>query len=82
MEPCKVSIYLAYAASIYIGASLYYLIRTKMFNDVGTPFNDSLTAEQRIIKETSSGIRLNIFVQGLLGTILLLIALQPFKSCV
>ena len=48
---CRIPIYLAYAASAYIAACIYYMIRTRF---VGTPFMDSLTSKQRMIKKKIS----------------------------
>ena len=58
MNTCR---YLAYAAAIYTIASLFYFVRTR---NIGTPFKDSLTEEQRRIKEESASQRKNIFIQG------------------
>jgi hypothetical protein len=80
MEVCKISIHLAYFAAIYIGASMYYLFSTKMF-DIGTPFNDSLTERQRFIKKQSVNTRKTLFYQGIIGTVLILFVSRPFKSC-
>lgn len=60
MNICK---YLAYASVIYTIACIYYIVRTR---DIGTPFNDSLSPEQKQIKENSAALRKNIFMQGLL----------------
>jgi len=81
MEVCKISIHLAYFASLYIGGSIYYLFRTKMFEDIGTPFNDSLTEKQRLIKKQSADTRKMVFFQGVIGSALILFASRPFKSC-
>jgi len=75
---CKISIYLAYAASAYIATCLYYYIRTRF---VGTPFMDSLTPKQRMIKKKSANIRRTIFYEGIGISILALVLLQPFKKC-
>jgi len=75
---CKISIYLAYAAAVYIAACVFYFIRTRF---VGTPFIDSLTPAQRRIKKKSANIRRNIFYQGIGISALILIMLQPFKKC-
>ena len=81
MEVCKISIHLAYFAALYIGASLFYLFRTKMFEDIGTPFYDSLTQEQRLIKKQSANTRKTVFYQGVFGTALLLFVTKPFQTC-
>jgi hypothetical protein len=78
MITCRISIYLAYAMLIYCISSAYYLIRTRQ---IGTPFNDSLTTEQRKIKAKSSSARGNIFVQGLLIGFGIIIIFRPFRKC-
>jgi hypothetical protein len=78
IDICLVSWYLAYGMALYCMASIYYLVRTR---SIGTPFNDSLTKKQRIIKNESASIRKNIFIQGIVGSILLLLVFRPFRSC-
>tara|TARA_B100000963_G_scaffold361925_1_gene400928 strand:+ start:1254 stop:1496 length:243 start_codon:yes stop_codon:yes gene_type:complete len=63
MNNCAISVNLAYGMMMYIIASIFYLLRTR---NIGTPFNDSLTKEQRKIKRESANIRRNVFYQGLL----------------
>ena len=75
---CRIPIYLAYAASVYIAACIYYMIRTRF---VGTPFMDSLTQKQRMIKKKSANVRRTIFYEGIGISILALVLLQPFKKC-
>lgn len=75
---CKISKYLAYSMAVYSFASLYYMISSR---SVGTPFNDSLSDEQRKIKEESSKVRKNLFVQGIVLATFTLVILAPFKSC-
>ena len=75
---CRMPIFLAYLMLIYIIASIFYLLATR---SVGTPFTDSLTAEQIEIKSKSSLTRSVIFTSGILGAILLLLFIQPFKKC-
>ena len=45
---CKVSVFLAYGMAIYCLSSMYYVFQTR---NVGTPFKDSLTKKQKIIKK-------------------------------
>ena len=78
IDICLVSWYLAYGMALYCMASIYYLVRTR---GIGTPFNDSLTKKQRMIKKESASIRKNIFIQGIVGSILLLLIFRPFRSC-
>ena len=78
MKSCKMSIYLAYGMLVYVFASIFYLILT--FN-LGTPFKDSLTPKQIIIKQKSANQRRNIFYGGITLGIITLYITQPFQSC-
>lgn len=75
---CKISIYLAYAMASYILGSVYYLIVTRY---VGTPFKDSLTKKQLLIKKKSANVRRNIFYQGIIISTIVLIVTKPFNKC-
>ena len=75
---CKISVYLAYAMSIYCIASIFYLIATR---SVGTPFRDSLSEKQIKIKNESANVRRNIFYMGLGGGIVLMLIFKPFSKC-
>ena len=79
MDICRISIYLAYAMTVYCVASLYYIIRTR---SVGTPFKNSLTPKQIKIKKESANVRRNIFYQGIAGSAAVLFFFQPFKKCI
>ena len=78
MSYCKIPIFLAYGMSIYVFASVYYMIRTR---SVGTPFKDSLSKKQLQIKKESSKVRSRIFYQGIGGGIILLLVFRPFSTC-
>ena len=78
MKKCEVSKILAYTMTVYTIASVYYLIRSKT---VGTPFKDSLTDEQKKIKEESSKVRKQLFMEGILISVVIMYFTQPFKSC-
>ena len=78
MNRCEVSTYLAYGMAIYCIASIFYCIRTRT---VGTPFKDSLTKEQIVIKKKSSKVRKQIFIQGLFVGGAVMLFFQPFKKC-
>lgn len=78
MNRCEVSTYLAYGMSIYCIASLFYYIRTR---SIGTPFKDSLNKKQLEIKKKSVKVRKQIFIQGLMIGIAVLLFFQPFKKC-
>ena len=75
---CKMPVILAYIMLAYVSGSIYYVCKTK---NIGTPFNDSLTTIQKVIKEKSSKIRRNIFKEGLIISIIVILILKPFKSC-
>jgi hypothetical protein len=64
--------------AVYALASIYYLLRTR---SIGTPFNDSLSEKQKKIKKESSKIRKNIFIQGIVGSIILMVMTKPFNAC-
>ena len=72
------SIYLAYAMIAYVSGCIYYFIRTRY---IGTPFNDSLTPTQRVVKKQSANTRRNIFYQGMGLSIIILYLFKPFKPC-
>ena len=78
MSYCKISIILAYAMSIYALSSIYYFIRTR---SIGTPFKNSLTKAQLIIKNKSSKVRSNIFYQGIGISFIALLIFRPFSKC-
>ena len=78
INTCFVSWYLAYGMGIYCIASAYYLIRSR---NVGTPFKNSLNDKQKEIKKESSKIRRDIFLQGLLVGLIIVLLLRPFSTC-
>ena len=75
---CKISVYLAYAMAIYTLASIFYMIRTRT---VGTPFRNSLTKKQLLIKKESARVRRNIFYQGIALSTIAMLILRPFNKC-
>ncbi len=75
---CKISLLLAYAMSVYCLSCSYYLIKTMW---VGTPFKNSLTEKQLIIKKESAKVRRNIFIEGLIVGLLVIIIFRPFNKC-
>jgi len=77
-KDCIVPVYLAYLMAIYLLASIYYLLMT---TKLGTPFKDSLTEEQLLIKKTEAKKRKEIFVTGVVFSGILLIYTEPFKKC-
>lgn len=79
MDPqCIVPSYLAYMMAIYTFASIYYLVKTRT---IGTPFRDSLTEEQLVIKAIVSEVRGRIFLNGVIIGGILLLYFRPFAGC-
>ena len=76
---CTISIHLAYGMLIYIISSIFYLLKTR---SIGTPFYDSLSDRQKIIKKNSANVRRNVFYQGIILGILITYLIRPFKSCI
>lgn len=76
---CKIHSLLAYGMAAYVLASVYYCVRSRA---AGTPFGDSLTAEQVAIKLRSAEIRKWIFMEGLFLAAVYLVLTRPFVSCV
>ena len=68
---------LAYISIVYIIASIYYTIRTK---NIGTPFKDAVMKHPELIsiKLEQVSIRGNIFREGVILAILLMILIRPF----
>lgn len=69
---------LAYLAIAYLGASVLYLLMTNIMQ-FGTPFKDSLTAEQRRIMACSKKRRAAAFAAGILITGVTLLLLRPLR---
>ena len=78
MDNCTMSITLAHGMLIYILASVFYLLRTRT---IGTPFNDSLTEEQKKIKRESANVRRKVFYLGLILSSALVYFVPPFTKC-
>jgi hypothetical protein len=74
----KIPILLAYAMIIFIFACVFYTFRTEF---LGTPFRDSLTPAQLIIKKVSSAQRKKVFTQGLAIAAGLIYWFKPFQNC-
>ena len=81
IDTCTISTILAYSATVYIIASIYYLLVSRHF---GTPFSDALQnyPELLAIKNSSASKRRNAFLQGIIGSILLMILWKPFNKCI
>lgn len=78
MFNCKISVFLSYSMLVYSISSIYYLIRTRK---IGTPFNDSLTNSQLLIKKESVKKRKCVFLFGLLLGIIISFVFRPFHDC-
>lgn len=59
---------LSFFMFVYLTSCVYYLIFTK---NIGTPFRDSLTKQQLKLKKKASDQRKNIFIDGVIVSILL-----------
>lgn len=72
---CKTQTIISYIATLIFLASLYYLARK---GSVGTPFNDSLTEQQIMIKNQSRNTRSKLFYEGCVLAGVILFVLKPF----
>ena len=72
-----VTIFFSNFAMIYVFACIYYMIQTRNF---GTPFYNSLTPQQRIIKKSAVKSRKKVFIDGMVVGIVLLLLWKPFKT--
>ena len=75
---CKISVVLAYLMAAYVLASVYYYVRTR---PIGTPFRNSLSKRQLAIKAKAVQQRKEIFYQGVIGAIIVMIIFRPFNKC-
>ena len=78
MNYCYLPVLLSYITISYFIASIFYIMMTR---NIGTPFKDSLTKQQRLIKQKSSKKRMNIFITGFFITLFLLFIIKPFQVC-
>lgn len=80
MKFCKIPIWLAYLALLYIFASIYYLIVTRNF---GTPFRNAVNRYPELIKIKYASVskRKNAFYKGIIIGLCVLAISQPFSSC-
>jgi hypothetical protein len=67
----------ARAAITYTIACLAYLVLTR---SIGTPFGDSLTAEQRLIKRTSSARRAQVFFASVVLSAVVVKVWRPLRA--
>ena len=68
---------LSHISIVYVIACIVYMIFSK---HLGTPFKDSLTREQKRLKEQSSHIRGQLFLLGLVAGFLIVFKMKPYKS--
>ena len=61
----------------YTVACLLYLLFTR---NIGTPFADSLTDEQRAIKRSSSMTRANVFLTSVIMSTVLVLVWKPLRT--
>lgn len=61
----------------YTVACLLYLLLTR---NIGTPFADSLTDEQRVIKRASSMARANVFLASVIMSTGLVVVWRPLRT--
>jgi len=69
---------LAISAFIYILTCIYYIIQTRSF---GTPFKDAVAKfpELQKIKNESAKRRKNVFINGLLISIVIVFVINPYN---
>ena len=60
-------------SAVYMIASIFYIVATR---NIGTPFKDSLTEEQRQIKHVAANLRGRIFGIGILVGVLIVMRLK------
>lgn len=61
----------------YTVACLFYLLFTR---NIGTPFADSLTKEQQVIKRSSSMARANVFLTSVIMSMILVLVWRPLRT--
>tara|TARA_B100000787_G_C16176571_1_gene289366 strand:+ start:921 stop:1199 length:279 start_codon:yes stop_codon:yes gene_type:complete len=69
--------YFAQGAAMYIIASVIYFIATRF---VETPFINSLTDEQKEIKNKSAGTRMLIFIVAIIISVIFISIVKPFRK--
>ena len=80
MKICEISTLLAYIASIYILACIFYMVLARWY---GTPFNDALKNYPDLIKikKESGDKRRTEFYTGIMLSIIGLFIFKPFGQC-
>ena len=61
----------------YTIACLLYLLFTR---NIGTPFADSLTEEQQVIKRSSSAVRANVFLTSVIMSTAMMVVWRPLRT--
>lgn len=67
---------LSHLSIVYLIACVIYMILSR---HLGTPFKNSLTEAQKILKAQSSHVRGQIFLIGLIVGFLLVFQMKPYK---
>ena len=80
-DVCKVNILLANLATIYIIASIYYLVYTKTY--FSTPLADMINKIPKLktLKQQSTKKRSKVFFFGIFIASFIILYLKPFKKC-
>lgn len=71
------TVILSHVALVYLIACAVYMIATFR---LGTPFKDSLTAEQREVKKRAAHMRGRIFLLGVVIGLLAVFYKKPFRA--
>ncbi len=69
------TMFLSNFAIVYLFACLYYMIQTR---NLGTPFMDSLTPQQKAIKARSVKARKEVFLSGISIGVVIILLWRPF----
>ena len=75
---CEISIYLAYFMLIYCISCLIYLLLTR---GIRTPFHNSLTMSQLLIKKESTKKRKNLYILSTVISSFIILYFRPFNIC-
>ncbi len=80
MKVCTVSVLLAYLASVYILASVFYILVTRQ---LGTPFKNAIKKYPNLMKIKSRAVKQRrfAFYSGVILSIAGLYFFQPFGEC-
>ena len=80
METCRVSVLLANIATVYIFASVYYILSTR---HLGTPFKNEIKKYPKIMKIKHKAVcdRRKAFFTGILLSLIFVVIVKPFQNC-